>query len=241
MKGLMIFFAVSIFSLNVYAINATHGMVLFGTDKFMAYHLPMYHKIHAYQVLIEFDVASAIKEKIKDLEKDSYLTFVPEPFDLEKFIAKPHPLKGDVYLGHFEKDGVVMMSDVDLVNPVILYASGIKKPLPRGTGINDYKLIGTPKDLYAVHLLNGGDQMDQIFKVHGSSSELAQKAIDKNVLLQSTGYELFKEGDSGTIYFDANIDRNDPNCQPIILRSCKISYDWLRLDLFKIYFSDSVM
>ncbi len=246
MKALITFLALSLFTFNTYAMNATHGMVLFGKEKLMAYHLPMFHKVHAYQVIFEYEVSADLKEKIMAAGKDTYLTFVPAPFDLEKFIANPHPIKGDIYSGHFEKDGVVIYSDVTLENPKMIYQAGIIKPMPRGTGINNYKLVGTPGDLYAVHLLDGGTQMDQIFKgeVNLESAlqvKLTQKAINENYLISSYNYELLKEGDLGTIPFDSAIDMKDPNCYPRVLRSCHIYYHELQVKLPNLYFTDSVM
>ena len=35
---------------------ATHGMLIFGTNKIYASHLPMFHSPHNYQVILELDL-----------------------------------------------------------------------------------------------------------------------------------------------------------------------------------------
>lgn len=234
------FLFLSLFSFASYAVDATHGMVLFGQEKLMAYHLPMFHKVHAFQVIFEYEVPAELKQKLVDAGQGTYLTFVPAPFDLEKFIANPHPIKGDVYSGHFEKDGVLIFSDVTLENPKMIYQAAIIKPKPRGTGIEDYKLIGTAIDAYAVHLLNGGQKMDQIFKlkIAPEQIEMAKKAIEGNLLVSSYSHELFKEGDQQTIVIQ---DKLDPRCYPIARRSCDLSQKELEVNFQTLYFTDLVM
>ena len=238
MKVIISFLLLSLISFSSYAIDATHGMVLFGQEKLMAYHLPMFHKIHAFQVIFEYEVSTQLKEKLLSAGQSNYLTFVPAPFDLEKFLENPHVLKGDVYSGHFEQNGTLILSNITLENPKLIYQAAIKKPVPRGNGIEEYKLVGTPSDFYAVHLLNGGQKMDQIFKLDISTAQtkLAQTALDKNYHLSSFGYELFKEDDQASIFI---IDKDNPNCHPFVLRSC-IQKE-LEIKLQNLYFADSVM
>lgn len=163
MKVLIAIIATCLFSLNVMAVDATHGMVLFGKEKLHAYHLPMFHKVHNKQMVLTFDVPSDIKTKIVNFEETQFLTFVPAPFDLEKFIKAPFDLTGDIYSGHFEQDGVLVLSGVTLKNPKIEYLQDLVNPT--GANTESYKVFGTPKDAYALHLLNGGSAVDKIFKL----------------------------------------------------------------------------
>ncbi len=242
MKAFITFLAISLFTLNAYAVNATHGMVLFGKEKLMGYHLPMTHGVHAYQVIFEYEVPEDMKEKILAAGEDDYLTFVPEPFDLVKFIASPHAITGDIYKGHFEQEGVLLFSNVTLNNPKLQYAVNIKKPLPQGNDFNSYKLAGTATDLYLIHLLDGGSKVDQIFKATLKNAtpidlELAQNAIRFGI--NNIGSKLFKVYDEAVFFVDL-IDRHDPKCYPLITRACQAT-KILKLDLPELYFTDSVM
>jgi hypothetical protein len=224
-------------------VNATHGMVLFGKEKLMAYHLPMFHNIHAYQVIFEYEVPADIKEKIIAASEDNYLTFVPAPFGLEDFMANPHEIKGDVYSGHFEKDGVLFLSNVTLMAPKMIYNAGIKKPMPRGNNFNTYKLVGTPTDLYFIHLLEGGDPVDQIFKAALSIPTPQQTALAQTALNNEgnsyLGIKLLSEKDNAVLMVDY-INKKDPKCHPLITRACQVT-QMLTLSLTELLFTDFVM
>lgn len=163
MKVLITLLATCLFSLSAMAVDATHGMVLFGKEKVYAYHLPMFHGVHNKQMVLTFDLSKAVKDQIVNLQDTAFLTFVPAPFDLEKFIAAPFDLTGDIYSGHFEQDGVLIMSGVTLVNPKIEYVEDLIQP--NGSTIESYKVCGTKNDTYALHLIDGGKAIDQIFKL----------------------------------------------------------------------------
>ncbi len=163
MKVIITLLATCLFSLNSFAVDAIHGMVLFGKEKVYAYHLPMFHGIHNKQMVLTFELSKAVKDQIVNLQDAQVVTFVPAPFDLEKFITTPFDLTGDVYSGHFEQDGVLVMSGVTLVNPKIEYLKDLIQPT--GTTGETYKVFGTKNDSYALHLINGGKALDQIFKL----------------------------------------------------------------------------
>jgi hypothetical protein len=93
--------------------HGTHGMVLFGDkDALYAYHLPMFHRPHDVQVLLELSIAdSKISTQVKSQlsQKIKLWTLVPDPFDLNNLnpLAK-NPLRtfyADVVEGHFERGG----------------------------------------------------------------------------------------------------------------------------------------
>ena len=154
-------------SFQVMAMDATHGMVIFGKEKLFAYHLPMFHEVHNKQMVITFEVPAEIKKQIVKLQDNQYLTFVPAPFDLDKFISAPFALKGDLYSGHFEKNGMIVLKGITFTNPQILFLNKIIKSVGRTQGYKSevYKLFGNESDLYALHLINGATEIDQIFKL----------------------------------------------------------------------------
>lgn len=193
MKVLITLLATCLFSLSSFAVDATHGMVLFGKEKVYAYHLPMFHKVHNKQMVLTFELSKAVKDQIVNLQDTTFLTFVPAPFDLEKFIAAPFDLTGDVYAGHFEQDGVLVMSGVTLVNPKIEYLKDLVQS--NGSQIETYKVFGTKNDTYALHLINGGMANDQIFKLttldtNNFDYAIAYKNLETSVLKLGNVYTI---------------------------------------------------
>lgn len=227
MKVLITLLATCLFSLSAFAIDATHGMVLFGKEKVYAYHLPMFHKVHNKQVVLTFDLSKSVKDQIVNLQDTTFLTFVPAPFDLEKFLTAPFNLTGDVYSGHFEQDGVLIMSGVTLVNPKIEYVKELIQPT--GSTLETYKVFGTKNDTYALHLINGGMAVDQIFKL----TTIEAYDFDYAVSYKDITASAFKPGNVYSINTPAG------KCPS---RNC--GDPGTTLATFKVdslYFSDSVM
>jgi hypothetical protein len=227
MKVLITLLATCLFSLSAMAVDATHGMVLFGKDKVYAYHLPMFHKVHNKQMVLTFDLSKAVKDQIVNLQDTTFLTFVPAPFDLEKFIAAPFDLTGEVYSGHFEQDGVLVMSGVTLVNPKIEYVEDLIQP--NGSTIESYKVFGTKNDTYALHLIDGGKAIDQIFKLttlHTGNFDYAISYKDLNVSALNIGESY-------------SISTPPGECPS---RNCgNPGQDLATFKVDSLYFSDSVM
>lgn len=222
--------AVLLFSnLNLHAVEATHGMVIFGKEKVFAYHLPMFHKIHNKQVVIIFDLSKELQDQIVGFEESGFLTFVPDPFDLERFIAAPFDLHGDLYSGHFEKDGTVVMAGITLTHPKLLYVQELVKP---GTPIKieNYKIIGSKTDAYALHLIDGGSSIDQLYKLTTLSAIDFESAktyhnisSDKFLKLQTT----------------YTVSGYSSDCPP---RVCGVvSRKLATFNVDSLYFTDSVM
>jgi hypothetical protein len=240
MKVYLNLILLSLLASSAYAIEATHGMVLFGQQKLMAYHLPMFHKIHAKQIVLEFATTPELKAELSERQQNGeLLTFVPVPFDLDKFLASPHALKGDIYLGHFEKDGVVIHESITMNVKEILMNEKLTKN--NGSGLNNYRLVGTDVDSYAIHMLDGGTHQDQIFKVFADSNlPLLKKFIDSNQLITKTN-GLFSKGERVMLTMDYQIDRSDPKCYPLVTRACQLSPIAFEAILKDEVFSDSVM
>lgn len=184
MKKMFIIFSLLISSLT-FGAAGTHGFVLFGNNQHFAYHLPMFHKMHAKQLIFDFSLDENTNELLKKYP-NQLLTFVPTPFDLEAFSKAPFALKGELYLGHFEKDGELIASEV-ILNPIlILYNQDIAL-----TQKNKYKyfLIGDTFDLYAIHIIDDQFKMDQILNVQNldlwnlDSTLAISKAIEKKSII----------------------------------------------------------
>jgi hypothetical protein len=164
MKFVTLFILLILTTFGAQAVESIHGMVIFGKERLYASHMPMFHNIHNKQVVITFEVPEAIKNQIVKLQEDQYLSFVPEKFDLEKFIAEPFDLKGDLYVGHFEKDGVIALKGITLSKPKILLMNKLNET-DIVSNSESYKFIGTKNDIYALHIIKKTTPVDQIFKL----------------------------------------------------------------------------
>ncbi len=237
MKVLLKMLLLSLLSLNAYAIDATHGMVLFGEKKLMAYHLPMFHKIHARQIVLDLETNSELKAEIVNLHKENkLLTFVPAPFDLDKFLTNPHTLKGDIYLGHFEKDGVMIHEGVDMNINKVVFNQPLKKQHPR-RNYDNYSLFGTIDDLYLVHLIDGGFHQDHIVKATLDKLPVMDNYLIDNALISNESFQF----QTNILEMDQEID-----LAFMVNTSCRNSECPMRIKRIpakvdKVIFSDHVM
>jgi hypothetical protein len=231
MKGLLVFIGLMIFTINVQAVEGTHGMVIFGKEKLFAYHLPMFHQLHNKQMVFTFDLPATIKAQLITYEEGQFLTFVPAPFDLEKFIAQPFALKGDLYSGHFEKNGSVILAGITLSNPKIIYVKDLVKPI--SGHIETYEFFGTNTDIYALHLLDGGTKLDQIFKLSGSGN--IDQAMTNYTLANKS---LLQLGNTYSVTYLL-----EDSCLPYPTRTCgsKLPYTLADFKTESLYFTDEVM
>ncbi len=230
MKGLITALFLAVFTCsNLYAVEAIHGMVIFGKENLYAYHLPMFHKIHNKQLVFSFEVPAEIKEQIKNLEDQQYLTFVPAPFDLDKFIASPFSLTGDLYSGHFEKEGTVVLSGITLTNPKIVFLQELTQPSSTYHPVN-YQVIGTKNDTYALHLIDGSAAIDQIFKLTTTVANDFETAVNYHYL---SSYESLK------LQSEYSITSPPGKCPSRLCGDPGYTLATFKID--SLYFTDSVM
>ena len=105
-----------------------HGMLLFGGgDGLFLSHLPMFHRPHDTQVVLQVHLAN--REHDEELRRQlaahpEVWTIVPEHFELDRLAPKAkHPLRkfhADVVSGHFERGGrTVYQGDEFIVDRVV--------------------------------------------------------------------------------------------------------------------------
>ena len=105
-----------------------HGMLLFGgSDGLFLSHLPMFHRPHDTQVVLQVHVANRAHEEELRRQLAAHpdmWTIVPEHFELDRLapLAR-HPIRrfhADVVTGHFERGGkTVWQGDEFIVDRVI--------------------------------------------------------------------------------------------------------------------------
>ena len=106
-----------------------HGMLLFGGgDGLFLSHLPMFHRPHDTQVVLQVHLANRQHEDELRRElaaRPAVWTIVPEHFELDRLAAKAkHPIRrfnADIVSGHFERGGkTVYTGDEVIVDRVVL-------------------------------------------------------------------------------------------------------------------------
>lgn len=148
---------------------AVHGMVIFGTNKIYASHLPMFHSPHNYQVLLEIKFSDPIKKNafVRDQQlHPEHATYTIEPvrFVLPEQIRTRSPYTANVYRGHFERGGTKILEDVrfEIVN--VLHFREFESGDSRSTEPH-YLVFGNSREQYAVHKITQKPDFDHIVQV----------------------------------------------------------------------------
>jgi hypothetical protein len=147
---------------------STHGMLLFGTEKIYASHLPMFHSPHDYQIIIELELESKAKQSYLDERKlnenELVYTIEPETFVLPDRIKVANKFLAAIYSGHFERGGKKIMSDAELIIKRIIYFNKFNSNNKRPDSLN-YLLFGNAKEQFLAHLICKKPDFDEISSI----------------------------------------------------------------------------
>ena len=103
-----------------------HGMLLFGDEPVYLSHLPMFQPPHNFQVLLEValppDVLAVYRSDRHVAPADEYYTFEPETFDITELTnGKRTAFNGEIFRGHFEREGRSIASDVTVTVTTVVH------------------------------------------------------------------------------------------------------------------------
>tara|TARA_R110001583_G_scaffold17310_5_gene70155 strand:+ start:2916 stop:3617 length:702 start_codon:yes stop_codon:yes gene_type:complete len=178
MKKITLFIVLILFSIIINAQQdykqmssdkpSTHGMLLFGSDMVYASHLPMFHSPHDYQIVLELELSIADKRKyIKDKKQHSNAptyTIEPERFVLPDMINNPKSFKINMYRGHFERGGEVILKDIFVtIKQVIYFKKFNPEEIKMATA--SFILFGNKKEQFLVHQVSNKPDFEQIIEV----------------------------------------------------------------------------
>src|SRR5690606_27773951 len=126
-------------------------------------HLPMFHRPHDYQAIVEVRLNPEAKAKYQAaLSKNGgYFTFAPDDtFVLPEVVTQKRPIKGTLVQGHFERGGSELLgTDLELVR-VVFYkkiSETDKKP-PK----EKYIIFGNGKEYFMAHEIFERPNVDEI-------------------------------------------------------------------------------
>jgi hypothetical protein len=167
---------------------ATHGMLIFGTNKIYASHLPMFHSPHNYQVILELDLDGIAKQKFVT-DQNSHPQFTaytiePEKFILPEMIANPKPFTANIYRGHFERGGMMIAENISVKIKQVIYFEKFDRGESKSPDA-DFILFGNIKEQFAAHHITNKPDFDQIIQVQTDTALINEHAAFKTVTFKS--------------------------------------------------------
>jgi hypothetical protein len=165
---------------------ATHGMLIMGSDRIYASHLPMFHSPHDYQIILELKFSGEGMEKYlkdrKDHPDELVYTIEPETFVLPEMVKHAKKFKASIYRGHFERGGTMIAKDVPMIINQVIYYSQLKKDGQR-PDLLKYILFGNDKEQFLAHQINAAPDFDEITSVK-TNSQVIQKLNSQYQILE---------------------------------------------------------
>ena len=155
--------------------EGVHGMVLMSkSSTVFAYHLPMYHEPHNVQLLYKLEVKDF--NLIQVVRDNELVTIKPEPFNLQRLIrGEKLTIKADVYIGHFERDGMKVYNSIDIVFGKQLYVRELTD-LEESSNQQEYEIVSynSKDDRLFVHKLQKAPSFDHIIHIDRTAGCLSK-------------------------------------------------------------------
>jgi hypothetical protein len=162
---------------------STHGMLIFGTSKIYASHLPMFRMPHNYQIILELVLDAKAQQKFITDQKQNpqYTTYTiePEKFVLPDMIAKKGTFKANLYRGHFERGGIKIADSITIKIVEVVYFKKFDANATKQTEAN-FIVFGNSKDQFAVHQISNKPDFEQILQVKTKVSKLETVSFSAN-------------------------------------------------------------
>lgn len=187
-----------------------HGMALVThSSSIYASHMPLYHKPHNVQIIYKIDTKSI--PLIQLVRDNNLVTIKPHKFNLQRLMrGEKMTINADVYMGHFERDGMLVYKNMPITFAKQLYVrdfSDIEKSSTR----QKYDMITLKKNnrIY-VHRIQEAPSYDHLIHIDLEAGCLAQfntsSAVPKESELQ---YKFLNCGTMKPLYFESE-DFNKP-------------------------------
>lgn len=147
---------------------SVHGMLLVGAKTLFASHLPMFHRPHDYQGIIEVTLSpDAMTIYTADREghpHQTIYTIVPERFSLPDKMKENATFAAAIFRGHFERGGEEIVAKATFTVTKVVHFRKLdpkeaKPPTARAL------VFGSGKDTFAAHLISGQPDFDQVLEI----------------------------------------------------------------------------
>ena len=164
----------------------SHGMVMFAAnDTLLVSHLPLYRPPHDYQIVYQIIVAPEVQQAVLNaLEAETMLTVLPQNFDLSKMInALQFSMHGDIYKGHFEREGKIWLKDVMLQFERQVFLRPLT-PAEPATSVQHYSAFSVDNQHFFLHHISAAPSYDQIIHISGAAVPKTLTAVDAAAALK---------------------------------------------------------
>ena len=122
------------------AFEGVHGIVLMNKNaNIFASHMPTYEKPGNYQILYKLQVKDV--NLVQLVKHNELVTVKPESFNLQRLIrGEKISVKGDVYIGHYERDGMLVYEGMTLDFDQHLFVRELTE-LQASSNIQEYSAV----------------------------------------------------------------------------------------------------
>lgn len=150
--------------------TGVHGMLLVGSDPFYLSHLPMFGSPHNFQVILEVRFDDTTSERLRD-EGDGLMTFEPVEFPLaeldpQRETPSRSTIEGDLYRGHFERVGEILVPGVAAGISNVTYFNELDVDASHdAAGELMYLCFGPADQLHLAHRISAAPDFDQVLDV----------------------------------------------------------------------------
>ena len=151
-----------------------HGIVLFNHNSTLfASHLPMYRKPHNAQIIYQIESKDpALVFLVRDADK---VTIKPEVFNLQRLMrGEELNIKADVYIGHFERDGLLTYEDMEISFTELKYLRMLEE-LESPVRLQKYDSVELKSNSrLLVHQIQGAPSYDHILLIYDTVNCITQ-------------------------------------------------------------------
>jgi hypothetical protein len=167
-----------IFNLKAYAneqVKSRHGMFVVGEKTTYLVHMPMLHKPHDFQLILDVRLKCLRvqvmlceeMQKYAQLSKSNELvTLLPEPLNTEDLVnSKIKSFQASLYQGHFEKEGLLIGTvKVEILNTVWHHQIS---PVTESISLTDeYLIFGGSGEYYTTHIIKNESNFNYVAKIN---------------------------------------------------------------------------
>lgn len=180
-----------------------HGMVLLNkSSTIFAYHLPLYRKPHDVQLLYKLEVSNiALVQLVRD---NDMVTIKPKPFNLQRLMrGEKVALEADIYMGHFERDGMLVYENMTLNFAKKLYMRKLDDVKP-SSNLQEYDVVSYQKnDRIYIHRLQQAPSFDHLIHIDVDAGCLTKFKTSSPVPKQSElQYKFLNCGTMKPLYYE---------------------------------------
>lgn len=155
---------------------SVHGMLIFGAEKIYVSHLPMYHKPHDYQLILQVSLGDQQPKLVEDMKNnpnEAVYTVEPDTFVLPEMVKQMKPFNAIIYRGHFERHGKPLFKATIQPQQVVFFKKlNANEEKPKALSLI---VFGTASEGFAAHHITARPNFDQVVKVIGLTADLNPK------------------------------------------------------------------